>query len=616
MGSAPASPRCGIPTKSRERVAAPAIVSPPEPATPSPSPIRVPENSARALLTGCGIGVILAAGNVYTGLKISIIDGGSITAALLGFALFGMLRSRHRTPYGALENNITQTTASSAAMGGFFAGVCGPIPALALMGHHFPGWAIALWGAALAVVGIFAATLLRRKLVVDDALPFPTGNATAEVIEAIYGARQAALRRARFLAGAAIVAGLVTWFRDARPAFIPQVTVVGGTIAGIAASALTLGVSWSPLMLSTGAMMGLRASGSMVLGALVSWVALVPWLTRTGIVSDTSFRGWSSWLVWPALGLLVAGSFVPLFIDRGAIKRTLGDLAGLFRRRSKPVGEPAPASSRASERGRPVAGPVPMLLVATTIMVVVGKTVMGLPPLVTLGALVLALLLANVTARATGETDLAPAGQAGTVTQVAVAGKGMAVSVMAGWISMGVSTQTSQTLWAFKAGHRLGASPGAQARAQILGALVGAAVVVPVYSVVAEAYGIGTETMPAIAALSWKATAEAVRGGFASLPPYGPQAGAAGMALGVLLTVLGRTKRGHLFPLPSAMGMAMLIPASLSVTALLGAIALITFRRLRPGVDESSTMALAAGGLAGESLTGVLIAILIVAGIL
>jgi hypothetical protein len=52
------------------------------------------------------------------------------------------------------------------------------------------------------------------------------------------------------------------------------------------------------------------------------------------------------------------------------------------------------------------------------------------------------------------------------------------------------------------------------------------------------------------------------------------------------------------------------------VTALLGAIALITFRRLRPGVDESSTMALAAGGLAGESLTGVLIAILIVAGIL
>ena len=44
--------------------------------------------TARALLAGCGIGVMLAAANVYTGLKISIIDGGSITAALLGFTIF------------------------------------------------------------------------------------------------------------------------------------------------------------------------------------------------------------------------------------------------------------------------------------------------------------------------------------------------------------------------------------------------------------------------------------------------------------------------------------------------------------------------------------------------
>lgn len=616
MACARASRRCGIPTKSRERVAAPAIVSSLEPATPSPAPTRAREDSLRALLTGCGIGVILAAGNVYTGLKIGIIDGGGITAALLGFALFAILKSGRRRPYGALENNITQTTASSAAMAGFFAGVCGPIPALALMGQSLPGWAIGVWALALAILGVFAATLLRRKLVVEDALPFPTGNATAEVIEAIHGARQAALRRARLLAGAALLAGLVTWFRDARPAFIPQVTVIGSTLAGIATGALTLGVSWSPLMLSTGALMGMRAAGSMLLGGTISWAVLAPWLTHSGIVQEASFRGWSSWMVWPALGLLVAGSFVPLLLDRGALVRTMRDLVGLVRRRSRVEEPPVDGDGGVVSASGRAPRPLPLVLALVAVMVLVGQAVVGLPPLVTLGAILLALALANVTGRATGETDLAPVGQAGMITQLSFAGKGTAISVAAGWISMGVCTQTSQTLWAFKAGHRLGASPAAQVRAQLLGVLIGAVVVVPVYLVIVRAYGIGTETMPAIAALSWRATAEAVRGGLSSLPPYGPLAGAAGLGLGVLLTLLGRTKRGPFVPLPSAMGMAMLLPASLSATACLGALAMVAFRRLRPGVEESSTMAVAAGGIAGESMMGIAIAILLVVGVL
>jgi uncharacterized oligopeptide transporter (OPT) family protein len=86
--------------------------------------------TARALLAGCGIGALLAAANVYTGLKISVIDGGSITAALLGFTLFATFTRVGRRPYTAIENNITQTTASSAAIMGFAAGLGGPVPAM------------------------------------------------------------------------------------------------------------------------------------------------------------------------------------------------------------------------------------------------------------------------------------------------------------------------------------------------------------------------------------------------------------------------------------------------------------------------------------------------------
>jgi uncharacterized oligopeptide transporter (OPT) family protein len=52
------------------------------------------------------------------------------------------------------------------------------------------------------------------------------------------------------------------------------------------------------------------------------------------------------------------------------------------------------------------------------------------------------------------------------------------------------------------------------------------------------------------------------------------------------------------------------------VAALVGALLVLGVRRLRPGLDEASVMSLAAGGIAGESLMGVVIAILMVCGVL
>ncbi len=177
-----------------------------------------PQLTGRALLTGCGIGVMLAAANVYTGLKISIIDGGSITAALLGFTIFATFTrlSRDR-PYTAIENNITQTTAASAAIMGFAAGLGGPVPAIELSGVTSRPGRCCIWGVSLALIGIVAAAFLRRKLIVEDALPFPTGNATGNLIETMFEARNTALRRARLLIGGALFAAAVTWFRDGRP---------------------------------------------------------------------------------------------------------------------------------------------------------------------------------------------------------------------------------------------------------------------------------------------------------------------------------------------------------------------------------------------------------------
>ena len=580
-----------------------------------PTPVETtsprPELTARALAMGGAIGAVLAAGNVYTGLKISLIDGGSITAALLGFVFFAGFRGLARGPYTALENNITQTAASSAAIMGFVAGTGGGVPALALLGRSFPGWALALWGVAIALVGVVAAALLRRKLVVEDALPFPTGNATGDLIETMFAGREDALRRARLLIGGALAAALVTWFRDGWPHLIPESTALGGAIGGISLGVLTLEVSWSPLLLSTGVMMGLRASLSMALGAGIGWLGLVPWLVRAHVVKEAGFAACAPWLVWPGLGLLLAGSFVPLILDWRSIVRSVRDLGALVARGGEAVPDLHPAGRTSSLGG-------PALALALLALAVVWRGEFRLSPFSLLAAVAAALVLAVVSSRATGETDLAPVGPIGTLTQLLFAGSGPTLAILAGTVAMGISSQAAQTLWAFKAGTRVGATPRAQILAQLLGALVGGLVLVPVYLVLVKAYGVGTQTLPAPSAISWKATAEAVGGGLSALPPHATAAGAIALVVGALLGVLGaRAPRwGRYLPSPTAMGIAMLMPASMSLAVLAGAVLGVALKWLRPSLDQESMTSLAAGGIAGESVTGVLVAIAKVTGLL
>jgi uncharacterized oligopeptide transporter (OPT) family protein len=559
------------------------------------------------LVSGALIGLVLAAGNVYTSFKVSFIDGGSITAALLAFGLFAAFRRSGGHAYGPLENNITQTTASSAAVMSFVTGVVGPIPALELGGVRVSYPAVILFGVAVGVLGIFVAALLRRRLIVDEPLPFPTGIATGEVIETLFRARQVAVRRLWLLLIGALIAGAVTWLRDGRPAIVPQALMLGGTLGGIGAATLGLGVAVSPLMLATGAMVGLRGALGMLAGAVAARVVIAPWLARTAIVASAQPGTLNAWLVWPSLGLMLAGSFLPLLLDAGTIVRSWRQLASVARALTA-----APRSGGAPS----LRVWAPLLIGCVVILVVVGRVGLGVEPLAMAIALVLGLFLANVAARSAGETDFCPAGPVGTVTQIAIASRGAAGGLIAGSLAMGVSTQTTQMLWAFRAGHRVGGSPRAQVGAQLLGVAVGALVTVPVYFVISSSYGIGNETMPAVAALSWKATADAMHG-LATLPRFGAAAAVLALAGGALLILLGRLPFGRFLPSAASVGVGVMLPFSLTVAAVAGALLALAAQALsrRRGFDEASIVALAAGAIAGESTIGVGIATLIATGV-
>jgi putative OPT family oligopeptide transporter len=578
----------------------------PPPGIPAPAlplcPAPAVHHPLRALIVGVAIGAVLAAGNVYAGLKTGYIDGGSITAALVGSLLLGLWARR---PASRLDLNLTQTVASSAAVMSFAAGVGAPIPALALSGRTVGAGTILAWGLGLALVGIALAWFLRRRLIVDEALPFPSGQATAEVIEVLAGPAPSGAGRAelRALGLAAVVAAAFTFLRDGGPGLIPAGLTPGFAIFGFAAAALTLGVSSSPLLVATGILVGQRTALSMAIGALCAWGLLAPFALRAGAATEASYGGLVPVLLFPGLAFMVGGALTALALAWRSLRRSAGDLLAVAR------GGMDGVSVEESRDGRRLALAAAVAVVPVGIAAVGG---FGLSPLIVVGLVPVALALAAAAARAAGETDQAPIGQVGSLAQLGLGGQGIAGSLGAGALVAGVATQTAQTLWAFKAGHRLGAAPRTQVLAQIAGAVIGVAVVVPIYALVKAAYPLGSETMPAPAALAWKATSEAAHGALALGHPLVWKVTLGAALLAAVLTILERRIRW--LPSPTAIGAAFVLPAAMSVAILLGALGFALVAARAPRWAERHGPALAAGGIAGESLLGLILAAIAVAG--
>jgi uncharacterized oligopeptide transporter (OPT) family protein len=176
-------------------------------------------------------------------------------------------------------------------------------------------------------------------------------------------------------------------------------------------------------------------------------------------------------------------------------------------------------------------------------------------------------------------------------------------------VTAGAGAQTALAVNVLKAGHLLQAPPRTQLRAQMIGAVIGLGVALPAYALVKDAYGLGSAVMPAPSAQAWKALAELAEKGAASLPPWAGVACLAAAAIGVGLSLLERTRLAPYLPSPVALGAAFLAPMTICGTVAVGALAYFVVLRFRPHVEPLASAA-AAGGIAGESLLGFLVAVL------
>ena len=553
------------------------------------------ELTARALLVGLGLGAMLAVGNVYAGLKTSWWDSGNVTAALLGFAIVAPGARLRRRPYSLLENNVTQTAAGSAAIMPPAIGLLGAVPALQLLGHHHSLWAIGVWGLAVALFGILLAVPLRRRYVVSEPLPFPSAIATAQVIRAVHASSGEARRHTRALFATVVVALLVTWFRDGRPALLPGTLWMPVQLAGVAAATFTLGIGVSPLLIGAGVLAGPRNGLSMLAGAVLAWAVIAPALVRAGM-AGADYQALVAWLLWPGVAAMVAAGLVGLVARWRSFARAIVDVGRL--------GAGAQSESRRFWTA---------LLLAGLAVVALSWAIFGVHPAWGAIALLLAALLIDVCVRTAGETDIAPLGALGQLVQLVfglVAPGPAPANVACGAVTAGGGAQSSLTVNVLKAGHLLGATPRAQLRAQALGAVVGAMVALPVYALFTSAHRLGGTSLPAPGALGWKALAVLAETGTAALPSGTGWACAAAAVLGAALALLERTRAAPLVPSPTALGVAFLLPATTSVTIAIGSMLLLLVRR-RGAAGEPLAASMAAGGIAGEALAGLVIAILI-----
>ncbi|SHN11705.1 OPT family oligopeptide transporter [Phytopseudomonas punonensis] len=554
------------------------------------------ELTFRALFSGVLLGALLTPSNIYSGLKIGWSFNMSIIALLVSYGIWqSLVRWRLGTAWSMRESNINQTTASAAASI-ISGGLVAPIPAYTLLtGQQLPTLPLMAWVFSVSFLGIWVAWYLRRSMVEDTRLRFPEAVATLETMQQVYNHGRDALHRLYVLGAAALLGGLVKWadtFIYTVPRWSPSAQL----------ERLTFNLDPSPLLIGFGGIIGIRVGLSLLLGALIAWGSLAPWLLSSGLVplsddaSGPQFGPLVEWLLWPGVTLLVCATLTALAV-RFVASRRVARVAGTTTRQ-------APAKL-----------PLLMLLLASLLVLALQVLLFDIDPLMALLSVPLAVALACMAARVVGATGIPPIGATGQLSQLTfgvIAPGQISVNLMAANTAGGAAGQCTDLLNDFRVGHAIGAKPYNQLIAQCLGILVGSIVGVLVYQILIPdpQSMLISQQWPAPAVATWKAVAEVLGYGLDSLDTSIRWAMLIGALCGALFGILEaslpvQSIYARLLPSSAAFGLAFIIPASISLMMSIGALLAWVVQSRWRSLGERFTIAAAAGLVAGESIVGV-----------
>lgn len=595
-----------------------------------------PQLTVRSVLLGSLLGFLLAFTNLYVGLKTGWGLGVAITACIVSFSLWSLcLRiGLAHTPLSILESNCMQSTASAA---GYSTGstMVSATPALLMLsvsaqnphGQHLPWPILAGWTFFLALLGVALAIPMKRNMINQEKLRFPSGIAAAVTLQSLYSQGKEAVAKGKALLYAALVAAVPPVIMDIRfrkpsaerpyAGLVPDSTKLfdwlpvpgrdSKTGAHYLASDWNMVLDNKLVMVAAGALTGPRICISLVAGGLLLSYWLGPAALAVG-AAHAPDRAWREIGVWVGAPTMIAAGLVTFFSQWRTILRAVRGL-----------GAQGEANYAIAEV--PSSWFLGLGAVATVGTLAIGHLYFGIPWHLGFIAVLLTFFLALVACRATGESDITPIGAMGKITQLAygvLIPQNATANLMTASITANAAASSADLLTDLKSGYLLGAHPRRQFIAQLLGVFAGtAASVLGFHLLVPDASVLtGTANSPAVfaapGAQSWRAVAELFQRGVSSLHPFARQGLLAGLVAGTILALLELLfpKRKRWIPSPIGIGLGLMLPFANPFSMLLGALVAWFWSKRDAVRTERYVVPVSSGLIAGESIVSVLIALL------
>ncbi|NJK87927.1 MAG: hypothetical protein HC923_00035 [Myxococcales bacterium] len=259
----------------------------------------MPQLTLRSGLTGMLLGGILSLTNLYVGAKTGWTLGVGITSVILAFAAFRVANQLKlvKTEFSLLENNCMQSIATSA--GYMTMPLVSSLAAYMMVtGKVVPMGVIMVWMILLSILGVLFAFPLKRRFINDEQLPFPEGRAAGVVLHALHSgdAREGLYKGKLLLVTASLAAVLSvmkshTLMERMKLGFLAIPDYVDGwvhrwlwdpKVLGIPLRELTVRVETDFVMMAAGGLMGIRTGVSLLVGGLINYAILVPWMIERG----------------------------------------------------------------------------------------------------------------------------------------------------------------------------------------------------------------------------------------------------------------------------------------------------------------------------------------------
>lgn len=540
------------------------------------------------IVVGCAGCVIITASSVYTALKMGALPWPTIFTSITALVVLRVLGRKSLN-----EANITQVIMSAGSM--VAGGLAFTIPGIWMLGLDEQVGLPQLLAVALAgtLLGLVCTALIRRRFVEESDLEYPIGTAAAQTLLA----SSAGGATGKKLFGSMALAGIWCALRDVAG-------VVPAMIAALPIPGVNFALYNSPMLCSVGFLVGGAAVAFWFAGALMGNFGIVVGGSAAGLWDVATAQG-----IVSSLGMgLMMGSGLGVVIKDILPKAT----DYLKRGRAAGTGTAQDADDKPGLLGslsRMDAGALGLLTAAA---VCLACLVLGLSPIAAVVVVALAFVTTIMSAQSVGQTGIDPMEIFGLIVLLVIAAMGEHNQVKLFFVAAIIAIAcglAGDVMSDFKTGAIIGTNPRDLWRGQAIGSLLGCIVSVAVMAALLGAYGADAFGPGKLFVSAQASVVATMVSGIPSIAAFG-----IGIIAGIALYCLG---------IPSMMlGLGIYLPFYMSLTAAVGALIKAVYDRIGDGratsadaetTHEESGIIVASGILGGESIVGVIIALVSVA---